>query len=40
MTVLKHQNFKIRIFDLITQYFKVKFMVLKIKLETNLSVLK
>ena len=40
MTVLKHQNFKIRIFDIITQNLKVKFMVLKIKLETNLSVLK
>ena len=40
MTVLKHQNFKISIFDLITQNLKLKFMVLKIKLETNLSVLK
>ena len=40
MTVLKHQNFKIRIFDLITQNLKVKFRILKIKLKTNLSVLK
>ena len=40
MRVLKHQNFKIRIFDLITQNLKVKFLVLKIKIETNLSVLK